>query len=40
MEDGVSRKRRESACFVYTAKFGIDTDAYPFVSEAMLLWKS
>ena len=32
--------RRKSACFVYTAKFGIDTDAYPFVSEAMLFWKS
>ena len=33
-------RRRESACFVYTAKFGIDTEAYPFVSEAMLFWKS
>ena len=32
--------RRESVCFVYSAKFGIETAAYPFVSEAMLLWKS
>ena len=29
--------RRESVCFVYIAKFGIETDAYPFMSEAMLL---